>query len=126
VACVLAAPPDAVSGQVFNVGDESQNYRVREIAKIVADAFPGCAVTFGPSGGDNRSYRVSFEKIRRHLPEFRCRHDAASGAQELRTIFEQIGLTRATFEGRPYTRLKQLEHLIANGQLDGDLFWITR
>lgn len=126
VACVLAAPPEAVSGEVFNVGDEGQNYRVREVAEIVAEAFPGCAVTFGPSGGDNRSYRVSFEKIRRHLPEFRCRHDAASGAQELCAIFQTIGLTRATFESRPYTRLKQLEYLIAKGQVDQDLFWIGR
>ncbi len=126
VACVLSAPPEAVSGEVFNVGDEGQNYRVREIADIVAEAFPGCAVTFGPSGGDNRSYRVSFEKIRRHLPGFRCRRDAASGARELRTIFQAVGMTSATFEGRPYTRLKQLEHIIAAGQVDQDLFWIRR
>jgi nucleoside-diphosphate-sugar epimerase len=124
VACVLSAPVEAVSGEVFNVGDESQNYRVREVAEVVAAAFPGCAVTFGPSGGDNRSYRVSFEKIRRHLPSFACRHDAAAGARELRSVFERIGLTRATFEGRPYTRLRQLEHLLATGQLDADLFWI--
>jgi nucleoside-diphosphate-sugar epimerase len=124
VACVLSAPVEAVSGEIFNVGDEGQNYRVREIAGIVAEAFPGCAVTFGPSGGDNRSYRVSFEKIKRHLPEFRCRRDAATGARELRTVFEAAGLTKPTFEGRPFTRLKQLEHLLGTGQLDSDLFWI--
>jgi nucleoside-diphosphate-sugar epimerase len=124
VACVLSAPPETVSGEVFNVGDDGQNYRVREIADIVAGAFPGCAVSFGPSGGDNRSYRVSFEKIRHHLPEFRCRRDASSGARELRTIFQAVGMTRAIFEGRPYTRLKQLEHLIAAGKIDRDLFWI--
>ena len=97
---------------------------MREIADIVARAFPGCAVTFGPSGGDNRSYRVSFEKIRRRLPEFQCRHDAAAGARELRTIFEAIGLTTPTFEGPPFTRLKQLEQLIATGQVDSELFWV--
>jgi nucleoside-diphosphate-sugar epimerase len=124
VACVLSAPIEAVSGEIFNVGDESQNYRVREIAEVVAAAFPGCAVTFGPSGGDNRSYRVSFDKIRRHLPGFTCRHDAGAGARELRAVFERVGLSKATFEGRPYTRLRQLEHLLATGQLDADLFWI--
>lgn len=124
VACALSAPVEAVSGEIFNVGDETQNYRVREIADIVAQAFPGCAVTFGPSGGDNRSYRVSFEKIGRHLPDFHCRRDAAAGARELRTIFEGIGLTRPTFEGPPFTRLKQLEQLIATRQLDAELFWV--
>ena len=125
VACVLEAPREAVHAQVFNVGDDTANYRVREIASIVADAFPGCSLTLGSSGGDNRSYRVSFAKIRAHMPAFHCRHDVAAGARQLRAVFEGAGITRETFEGRPYTRLKQLEHLIASGQIDRDLFWTT-
>src|SRR6516225_2295626 len=76
VRCALAAPEKMVHNQIFNVGDNAQNYRVREIAEIVARVFPGCQLSFGPSGGDNRSYRVSFDKIRDRLPGFRCRHDA--------------------------------------------------
>src|SRR5215469_4203592 len=45
VRCVLEAPADAVNGQVFNVGATSENYRIREIADIVATAFTGCEVT---------------------------------------------------------------------------------
>ena len=123
VACVLDAPRDAVRAEIFNVGDDGANYRVREIAQIVADTFPGCELTLGSNGGDNRSYRVSFAKIREHLPAFRCRHDAAAGARQLRAVFEQAGIDRATFESRPYTRLKQLEYLIGSGQLDRELFW---
>jgi nucleoside-diphosphate-sugar epimerase len=124
VACVLDAPRDAIQGQIFNVGDERDNYRVRDIAEIVAQVFPGCAVTFGPSGGDNRSYRVSFKKIREHLPHFCCRRDAATGARELLQVFDTVGLTSEVFQSRQFTRLKQLEHLIQSRQLDQDLFWI--
>lgn len=46
VACVLDAPREIVHNQVFNVGDNSQNYRVREIAEIIADVFPGCRLSF--------------------------------------------------------------------------------
>ena len=123
MACALEAPREAVAGQIFNVGDTRQNYRVREVAEIIAEAFPGCDLTFGNSDGDNRSYRVSFEKIHAKLPGFACRRDAATGAREFRALFEQVSLTDELFRFRAYTRLKQLDHLLATQQIDGDLFW---
>src|SRR5712691_4481383 len=44
----IVAPEDAVRGKVFNVGQNSDNYRIREIAEIVAAEFPGCELTVGP------------------------------------------------------------------------------
>lgn len=123
VACALEAPREAIHNQVFNVGDTRHNYRVREIAEIVAETFPGCGLTLGTNDSDNRSYRVSFDKINSQLPGFRCRRDAVHGAQELRMVFERIGMTPEVFQGRSYTRLKQLKHLIATEQLDQDFFW---
>ncbi len=123
VACTLEAPREAVHNQVFNVGDTGENYRVREIAGIVAETFPGCQLSLGSSGGDNRSYRVSFDKINTKLPGFKCRYNAQRGAEQLREVFERIGMTADIFEFRAYTRLKQLKHLIETHQLDSDLFW---
>ena len=80
-------PVDAVNGEVFNVGWNTENYRIRELAEIVERVFPGCEVTVGQSGGDNRSYRVSFDKIHARLPGFGCRWDAQRGAEELRQLF---------------------------------------
>ena len=105
------------------MGSSEQNYRVREIAEIVGDAFPGCEVTFGDSGGDNRSYRVSFEKIANKLPGFECEWNAEKGAAQLAAVFNSIALDAETFTGRGHTRLKQLQHLIATGQVDDQLFW---
>jgi nucleoside-diphosphate-sugar epimerase len=123
VLCALRAPAAAVRGQVFNVGSNAQNYRVREIAEIVGEAFPGCEVTLGTSSADNRSYRVSFDKIHAGLPGFACEWDARRGAAQLRQLFERIGMSRETFEFRAYTRLKELKHLIATRQIDADFFW---
>ena len=36
IACAAEAPREAIHGQIFNVGDNGQNYRVREIAALVA------------------------------------------------------------------------------------------
>ncbi|WP_027483716.1 NAD-dependent epimerase/dehydratase family protein [Deinococcus pimensis] len=123
ITCVLDAPVEAVHDQILNVGDNRQNYRVREIAEIVAEALPGCALSFGEQGADNRSYRVNFDKIHARLPDFRCEWDARAGARQLAALFTRIGLTREDFESRGFTRLRQLEHLLATGQIDRDFFW---
>jgi nucleoside-diphosphate-sugar epimerase len=120
---VLEAPRQVVHDEKFNVGSTEQNYRVRDIAEIVGAEFPGCSVTFGESGGDNRSYRVSFEKIANKLPGFVCEWDAARGARQLHQVFERISLDEGVFTGRGHTRLLQLRHLIETGQLDADLYW---
>jgi nucleoside-diphosphate-sugar epimerase len=124
--CALEAPREAVHNQIFNVGSNDQNYQVREIAETVAAEFPGCELVFGPPGGDNRSYKVNFDKISSRLPGFSCDWNAARGARQLHQVFEQIGMDAETFTGRGHTRLKQLEHLIATKQLDGELFWTAR
>jgi nucleoside-diphosphate-sugar epimerase len=126
IRCTLEAPTEAVNGQIFNVGSTAENYRVREIAAIVAEAFPGCAVTAGPPSADNRSYRVSFEKIETRLPGFKPRWTARAGADELRRLFERIEFAPETYEFRAFTRLKQLKYLQRTGQVDDDLFWTTR
>ena len=124
--CAAEAPSSAVNGEIFNVGQTNQNFRIREIAQIVAEAFPGCVVSAGPPSQDNRSYRVSFDKIAAKLPGYQARWTAAQGAEEMRQLFERIDFTTELFEFRAFTRLKQLKHLQRTQQIDDDLFWITR
>ncbi len=124
--CAAEAPADAVNGQVFNVGATAENFRIREIAQIVSEAFPGCEVSAGPPSQDNRSYRVSFDKIATKLPGYKTRWTALQGAQELRRLFERIDFTRETYEFRAFTRLKQLKYLERTRQIDNELFWSAR
>jgi nucleoside-diphosphate-sugar epimerase len=123
IIAILEAPREAVHNEVFNVGDTNHNYRVKEIAEIVAETFPGCQLSFGAPGQDNRSYRVSFEKIRKHLPGFRCVWDARKGAQQLHDLFKRIDMPPEVFQHRTFTRLKQLEYLIRTKQINKSFFW---
>ncbi len=122
ILAVLDAPVSAVRNEVFNVGDTRHNYRVREIAEVVAATFPDCQVSFGPPSPDNRSYRVSFAKIQRHLPGFACQWDAARGARELLEVFQRVQMTPEQFQHRAFTRLRQLEHLLRSGTIDEKFF----
>jgi nucleoside-diphosphate-sugar epimerase len=120
---VLDAPREAIANEVFNVGDTEHNYRVRQIAEIVGEVFPKCSVSFGPSSLDNRSYRVSFDKIRKHIPDFKCRWDAKLGAEQLLALFRRVDMTEEAFQYRSFTRLKQLEYLIRTRQINENFFW---
>jgi nucleoside-diphosphate-sugar epimerase len=123
IRCVLAADRQIVHNQTFNVGDTKQNYQVKEIAEIVADVFPGCALSFGSQDSDNRSYKVNFDKINSLLPGFACEWDVRRGAEQLRAVFEQIEMPPETFGHRAFTRLESLKHLIATHQIDDRFFW---
>jgi nucleoside-diphosphate-sugar epimerase len=125
ISCALAAPRDAVHRQVFNVGSTEQNYRVRDIAEIIAETFEGCSLRFGKTGSDNRSYRVAFDKIHERLPGFSCAWDARKGARQLHDLFRRIDMQQDVFLFRGFTRLKQLEHLLRTQQIDNEFYWTS-
>jgi len=123
IVCTLDAPTSVINRQIFNVGQNSDNYRVREIAEIIASVFKGCEVQVGKPSSDNRSYRVSFDKISSSLPGFSCVWNAQRGAEELYEVFKRIEMSKETHEFRAFTRLKQLRYLQKTHQIDADLFW---
>ena len=123
IVSALEAPTETIHNQVFNVGSTEANYRIREIAEIVSDTFPGCELEVGPPGGDNRSYRVNCDKIAKQLPGFECQWTPAKGAQQLLSVFEAIAMPESLFEFRAFTRLKQLTYLQETGQIDESFYW---
>jgi nucleoside-diphosphate-sugar epimerase len=120
----LHAPIDRVHNQAFNVGQTAENYRVRELAGIVAETVPGCEVSFAPDAGpDKRNYRVNCEKIQRVLPEFKPQWNARRGAQELYQSYRRLGLALDDFEGPRYKRIAHIRKLLDQGDLDPSLRW---
>jgi nucleoside-diphosphate-sugar epimerase len=118
----LEAPEDRVFNQAFNVGQTAHNYRIRDLAEIVASVVPNCELGFAADAGpDKRSYRVSFEKIRHDLPEFKPQWDACKGAEQLYQVYRSAGLTLEEFEGPRYQRIGHIRKLMSEGILGEDL-----
>jgi len=118
----LEAPEERVFNQAFNVGQTAHNYRMRELAEIVAGVVPGCTIAFAPDAGpDKRSYRVSFEKIKRVLPEFKPQWDARKGAGQLYAAYRSSKVTLEEFEGPRYQRIAHIRKLMNEGVLGPDL-----
>ncbi|HXM62366.1 MAG TPA: SDR family oxidoreductase [Terriglobales bacterium] len=120
----LEAPREAIHNQVFNVGLTEENFRIRELAEIVAETVPGCRIEYAPGGGpDKRCYRINFDKIRRTLPSFRPQWTARKGAQELYDAYRAAGLRAEDMQSGRYVRLSNIRRLLKAGQLDASLRW---
>ena len=120
------APEERVFNQAFNVGQTAHNYRIRELAEIVASVVPNCELGFAPDAGpDKRSYRVSFEKIKRELPGFKPQWDARKGAEQLYAAYRASQVTLEEFEGPRYQRIAHIRKLMSEHILGSDLRFIT-
>jgi len=119
---VLHAPEEKVFKQAFNVGQSAHNYRIRELAEIVAEVVPNCHIEYSEDAGpDKRSYRVSCEKIHNTLPEFKPQWDARKGAQQLYDAYKKMDLSLEEFEGPRYQRIAHIKMLMENGVIDKEL-----
>lgn len=123
----VKAPREKVHNEAFNVGRTDQNFRVREIAEIVADVVPDCKVEFSSTAGpDKRTYRVNCDKIREVLPDFEPQWTVRKGAVELYNAYKRVGLHPEDFEGPRYRRLAHLCALMADGSVDLNLYRTDR
>lgn len=121
---VLEAPIDKIHNEVFNVGRTSENYRIRELAEIIADIVPNCRITYAEGAGpDLRCYRVNCEKIRKVLPNFEPQWTAQKGAEEIYAAYLKNKITVDEFEGTKYKRIAHLKGLLADNKLSEDLRW---
>jgi nucleoside-diphosphate-sugar epimerase len=122
----LEAPIEAIHNQAFNVGRTEENYQIRDLAEIVKETVPGCAIEFAADAGpDKRCYRADFSRIRKALPGFQPQWDARRGARELYDAYRKVDLRLEDFEGARYKRIDHIQGLLASGQLDTNLRWTT-
>lgn len=125
---------------VLNVGADENNLQVIDIAKIIQRSIPGCELKFlneNPEldreglirdrkvkGEDTRTYKVSFEKITKELPGFKCEWNVERGVIDMADKLKDLNLDLTTFKRRGFYRLQQLEYLYENGFISDDLYWL--
>jgi len=120
--CCLSAPVDAIHNQAFNVGRQSENFRIREVAELVAQVVPNAEVTFAPGASpDTRNYRVDFRKIETKLPGYKPSWTLKKGIEELYNAYTRHHLSKDEWLGPRYYRLKTIKGLQEKGVIDADL-----
>ncbi|MRH88249.1 NAD-dependent epimerase/dehydratase family protein [Nocardia sp. SYP-A9097] len=119
-ATCLTAPLEAIHCRAYNVGTETNNLTVAEIAQAVVETVPDSKLLItGESGADPRSYRVDFSYARKELG-FEAAWSIPDGAAELYREYTARGLTSDAFFQR-FTRLAHLTSLKESGVLDDEL-----
>ncbi|OGF66318.1 hypothetical protein A3I27_02515 [Candidatus Giovannonibacteria bacterium RIFCSPLOWO2_02_FULL_43_11b] len=124
---------------ILNVGNESNNFRVIDLAKIVQGAVPGCELNFlakntdldkeglirtkSHEGTDTRSYKVSFEKTRKTFPGFRAERSVEAGVHEIVAKFSELNFNEKDFKNRKFYRLQTLEDFFTGGRVTDELRW---
>ncbi|MGH8202269.1 MAG: NAD-dependent epimerase/dehydratase family protein [Steroidobacteraceae bacterium] len=121
---VLEAPRQLVHNEAFNVGITSENYRVREVADMVAEVVPSSRVTYaGDASPDARNYRVDCEKIRSRLPAFQPQWTVRKGIEQIYEALRHHGTSAEEFLSSQFIRLKRIRELQTAGTLDEMLRW---
>jgi len=124
--CALRAPRETIHNLSVNVGDNNENYQMRELAEFVRETVPNCEIDYADGAGpDTRSYRVNFDKIHSVFPDFQTKWTAKQGVEQCYESYVKFGLDKDDYEGIKFKRVAHIKDLIAGGKLDTDLRWIV-
>jgi nucleoside-diphosphate-sugar epimerase len=94
--CIMLEADDRqIAGEVFNVGDTTQNFRKLDIVDLLRQRFPTANIEFVHRDEDPRDYRVSFEKFRNRFA-FCSSRTVADGIDEV------VRLVRSGLVADPY------------------------
>lgn len=122
---MLTLPEDRIHNQIFNVGRDSDNYQIKDIADAIKETLPACEIEFtGEHGADTRTYLVDFGKLWSVL-DGHCHFewDIEKGIEQLLDAYRRKNLTYEDFQGRSFIRLKQIKYLMEKGLVNEKLIW---
>jgi nucleoside-diphosphate-sugar epimerase len=121
---VMEAPRECVHNESFNVGRSAENYRVRDVADMVAEVVTGSRVTYAADASpDTRNYRVTCDKIIRQVPGFDPQWTVRRGIEQVLESYQRNGLTQQEFVSSRFVRLKHIRDLQERGALNDMLAW---
>jgi len=104
------APKERIHNRAVNIGANSENYQVKDIADKVNKLMPEANIVFtGEVGADPRNYRVKFDLLYDLLPGFKLEYNLDKGMDELFAKFKQHNFSVNDFDGDKFVRLRMLK-----------------
>jgi nucleoside-diphosphate-sugar epimerase len=92
-ACIttIKSSKDIVSGEVYNVGNDSENYTKKMLAEIIQEFVPSTEIEITEPKTDLRTYKVSFDKIKNNL-KFISKKTARNSISDILTEIQKGNL----------------------------------
>jgi nucleoside-diphosphate-sugar epimerase len=102
--------PVSVSGKPVNVGFNKENFQVREIGKMIQDAWPEGQITYLPKSVlDPRDYKVNFNLLESIFPDFHPSSPLFTGVREIKNQLVRIGYSNSDRNSKRFIRLNELQ-----------------
>ena len=138
IRCSIDWEYDEGNLMVLNVGNDEDNLKILDIAKIINSSVPGSELNYLDlssdeeinelvkdrkiqDGVDKRTYQVSFDKIHDLLPKYNTSWNLETGIDNLIEQLKYWRLNETKFMQRDFYRLQQVEHLNRTNQMDNEL-----
>lgn len=120
-------PRDGGAYLVVNVGADTWNYQVKNLADAVAKLVPHVDVTINTNAQpDKRSYRVNFDRFTKLAQGFLPEVDLQSAVIDLRDGLRAMKFQDPDFRAGEFVRLVTLKRLRESGHLTSNLDWSDR
>ncbi len=112
---------------VVNVGSNSWNYQIRELAEEVSRHFEGARVEVNDAASpDSRSYQVNFSLFKRLAPNFSPKIGLFEAIIDLNEGMKKIDFSDKNFRSNSLIRLNVIKYLLSNGFLNKELYWTRK
>jgi nucleoside-diphosphate-sugar epimerase len=89
---VLESPKEDVENEIFNVGDNDLNYAIKDVGRTIEGIIPESEVRFVEHKEDNRTYRVSFDKIN-YILDWETEFSLEDGVTEIKEWIKSEEIT---------------------------------
>ncbi len=143
IRCALDYQTSPNTPVILNVGDTANNYRVIDIAEMFTQINPDIKIEFLfkeakklssaeyelikdrkiTDGVDKRTYKVSFEKIKKTFKNFHCDWSMKDGISQLLRTLDSVHLTEDKFKDINFYRLQKFENLFQGNMITKELYW---
>lgn len=84
----LQLPSNHVGGKIYNLGDNTLNYTVNDIGKLIQKTLQNTIIDIRSESVDVRNYKLDFSKIEREF-NFKAKYSIEDGVEEIRRAIEE-------------------------------------
>ena len=106
---VLSAPISKVKGQIFNLGNNAENYQINQIGEIIKEILPETIIKTKVNEEDSRNYFVNCNKIQSQL-NFRTKWNVKQGIQGIIEKLDQG--CYSDWENPKYSNFKMFKEMM--------------
>lgn len=103
---ILGSTVEDVSGEIFNAGATSLNYKKEEIVNMIVEVLPNLKVNYASDIDDKRNYRVDFSKLEKRTG-FKPTKTVRDGIEEIIFCFKNRILSDGDYQSNNLEHLKK-------------------